>query len=355
MTVFEKYLATKPHITQTKPVNTSGMSEDEKDLRHKQWLSKRLNGIGASEVKSVFDWDEYKPAYNLFWDKINPAPQENFENMFMFTGTQLEETIIKWCRYFDKTEEIMMQNYHARKIVTNIETGIGTIHNTKYPWLYVSPDGIVNRKDHEGLGTGEVKKLSRWQREKWIGNIPQTHLLQLWTQMVVLELEYGDLMMFTDGVHIDVHTFEYNKVICNEIIERTGDFWHNRILPARKLLTGIYEAERTYNMMLARELRDGLQYLEPEITGYEATTDLLKAKYINRAIDPNACTIKGNDTDLAGAKEYARIREEMKKLKAAQILEQNKLLRKMEGMKRISFDAAGYVSHENNRFSVKLK
>lgn len=355
MTQFDKYLAGKPHITRTRPVNTSAMSEDEKGLRRREWLSKRLNGIGASEVKSVFDWDEYKPAFNLFWEKLQPMPQENFENMFMFTGTQLEETIIKWCRYFDKTEEIMMKNYHARKIVTNIETGIGTIHNSKYPWIYVSPDGIVNRKDHEGLGTGEVKKLSRWQREKWIGNIPLTHMLQLYTQMLVLELEYGDLMLFTDGVHIDVITFDYNKKFCDEIIERTGDFWYKRILPARKLLTGIYEAEKSYNMMLARELRDGLEYLEPELTGYAATTDLLKAKYINRAIDPNAGTIKGNDMDLAGAKEYARIREELKKLKAAQILEQNKLLRRMETNRRITFDSAGYVSNDNNRFTVKLK
>lgn len=338
-------------------VSTNDMSND-------QWLAYRMNGIGASEVGTIMGLNPYKASIQLFYEKIGEIPPYSVENLAMFLGKENEDLIGKMWEYWDPSiddledaQAAMIQNYRAGKKIRRYKHINAYAHNEKYPWLFVSLDGEINKYDSRGNGALEKKMISGYEADKWTAGIPPGYVIQNSTQLVVCEYLFGEIAILKDNRSFWVLPFERNKVIEDEIIERTHEFW-KKVETGRILVTQKFEAQRNYNLRLVEQIDAELAGLEPEPDGSEAFSQYLKEKYKIALPGERA----GNAIQLKHAQDHKAIKEQLKKLEEAAKSHENALKNDLghEKADRFDFGPNGYIqwkadSNGVRRFINKIK
>lgn len=321
-----------------------------------RWLKFRIRGLGASEVGTIMGLNQYKSEIELFYEKLNLSPNYSPENIAKFMGHFHEDGLANLWQYWDGTVEGMMRNYRDDKIIRKCQRVNAYIQNPDYPWLFISLDRRATKGERGEEGAVELKTIAGGEAAKWETGIPPSHLVQVITQMMVCEFQWGELMAMRDGRYIDVWPFEFgpNAVIAKHIAERTKNFW-DRVERGRMLLTQEYEAIQSMNMRKARDLRAELESLEPEPDGSEAYEKFMKTKYRKSLAEIGL--IKGTDAQLNHARELLRIKDKIKALSTEAQLHENTLKRAIGEGQTLDFGKDGQVTWrgEPRRFSVKLK
>lgn len=319
-----------------------------------EWLRFRKRGIGASEVGTVMGLNTYKSALELFYEKLKPMPEMTIENIHQFMGHYSEDYIADLWQYWEGSQESVIANYRAGKVVRRCRKSNAYVNNSKYPWLFVSLDRIINKGELGKEGALEIKKISGYEAKKWIANIPTYYLFQLQDQILVCEFDYGELAVLQDGTYFDVYQFERNEVITSAIIERTKDFWY-RIEKARMIETQRYHALQNFNMKLAEELLHELHLIEPEPDGTEACERYLKERY--RTSMAEVGLITGTEEDYGFAERYKAASDKINELEAERRLCANHLKMRIREGRKIDFGKRGYVqwTGEPRRLLVKTK
>lgn len=248
------------------------------DMTREQWLQYRMSGIGASEVGSIMGLDDYVSSLELFFYKIGDAPKMDVEKMAQFMGREQEDLIADMWQYWDGSEETMIANYRADKVVRKCRRINAFVRNPKFPWLYVSLDRVINKHAQREEGNLELKTITKWEADKWVGGMPVKWVTQVNTQMVVPEFDYGEIALLEDNRRFDVLPFEISATICEQILSRTKDFW-DRVVTARKLVTEKYEAIRLFNQRRVDQLNQQIDKLAPEPDGSLAYADYLSQRY----------------------------------------------------------------------------
>lgn len=328
-------------------ISTRNMSKDD-------WLKYRDTGVGASEVGTILGLNPYKASIQLFYEKIGMTNKWNIENMAMFAGTELEAVVANWWQYWDGTMESMIENFRANNIVRKCQRVNAYVRNPKYPYLFVSLDRKINKTDR-GEGALEVKTLSGYVADQWESGIPMSHIVQVQTQIMVCEFDFGELAVLKDGRNFDVYPFDTMPEVQNTIWERVKDFW-DRVLEARKYVNEKFEAERTFNLQKAQEMEGKIAEFEPEPDGSDAYKDYLKEKYRN----PTTSERIGTNLELNEAIKELKVIEQIKELKEQRQLHQNKLKKAMGDVQSLEFGANGRVTWRkakdgSRRFLNKIK
>lgn len=318
------------------------------------WLAFRVRGIGASDIGTILGMNQYKAPVQLFYEKLDMYPQKSAESLSAFMGHFMEDPIAELWEYWGGTVQSMIDNYRNGVKVRRCQRVNAYVQNPKYPWLFVSLDRKINKHNGRGEGSLELKNISGREADKWESGIPPSHLVQVLTQIMVCEFDFGELAAKKDSFYFDVWEFELNRTICDMILERTKAFW-DKVVEGRRLVTQRYEAERSFNMRLANELSHEIEMLEPEPEGTEAYEKFLKEKFKTSMAEVGL--IKGTDEDYKTAEELVKVKEKIKALDAQRLLHENVLKRKIGEGKVLDFGNAGRVSWqgEPRRFTVKLK
>lgn len=313
-----------------------------------QWLQFRTRGLGASDVPAVLNFCEYTSVMQKFDEKISLTPKPKFENFSMFMGKRAEDINAVMWEYWDGTIEGMMANYYSGRKVRRCRRLNAYVQNPKYKWLFVSLDRVINKHVDKGQsfdeGTLELKNLSSYEEKKWEGGIPLKHLLQVQTQMLVCEFEYGELAIKLDDRNYTVYQFEKNKSICEQIIEQTHEFWL-RVEKARKIQTQIYHAKSNFNLRLVEDLEAQLQELEPEPDGSDALSEFLSEKYKKGTSGER----KGTLQELDWAKTHAEKKEELKLIESQMKQAENKIKNSMKDVEVLNFGKEGKIHWTNTK------
>lgn len=328
--------------------STSGMSQD-------IWLRYRLSGLGGSDVSTVLGLNPYRSAAALFYEKLN-MDINTLENLSMFLGKESEDFIAMLWQYWPKDQDgrtdhvtEMIANYRKQKVIRKCQRVNAYCRNPKYPWLFVSLDRKINKYDNRGEGILELKRMSSYSADKWTAGIDPGHVTQVQTQMLVTELDWGELAVLKDGPDYSVYPFEANKTICEAVIEKTKDFW-DRVVRGRQLLTRQFDAKRNFNIKAAQECEAELQALEPEPDGTQAYAEFLKKKY---TID-NPAEKKGTADQLQIAQEHKRIAEKVRELEAEALLCENQLKRAMgDQCNTLTFGDNGLITWRSDINNVR--
>ncbi|MFN9114819.1 MAG: YqaJ viral recombinase family protein [Bacteroidota bacterium] len=82
-----------------------------KDEQYQEWLNFRERGLGASEIGTLMGVNSWKSPAELYYQKIGVIPQKQVENMPMFMGTILEETVADIFEHWETDEKTMIENY----------------------------------------------------------------------------------------------------------------------------------------------------------------------------------------------------------------------------------------------------
>ena len=312
-------------------------------MTHKDWLHFRTRGLGASDIGAVLGFSDYCSPMQKFDEKISLIPKPKFENLSMFLGKRAENLNAEMWEFWDGSVEGMMKNFYSGTKVRRCRRINAYIQNPKYDWLFVSLDRIINKHSNVGEGALELKNLSSYEAEKWENGIPTTHLLQVQTQCLVAGFEYGELAIKQDDRNYNVYPFERNHAICEQIIDQTHDFWHGKVVPARKLQTQIFHAKQNFNLKLVEDLEGQLQQLEPEPTGDDSVSDFLSEKY-KKALPISR---EGTPEQLQWAKEHVKAKEAFKQIEFRKNELENRLKVSMKNVEVLNFGKDGKVSWAN--------
>jgi putative phage-type endonuclease len=319
-----------------------------------KWLRFRADGIGASSVGTIFGYNQYKSALELWYEMLTLEPKYSVENIAQFMGHYHENAVAELREYWDGTEAGMIKNYREGKIVCRNRRIDAYVQNPKYPWLFASLDRIINKGERGEEGALEIKTISSYEAKKWETGIPPSNIMQVMTQMLVCEFTYGEIAAMRDGRQLDVWQFEYNPIIGDQIIIRTKEFWDS-VLKGRVLMTRKYEAVKSFNMKLADELQAELETLEPPPDNTEAYAKFLKDKY-NRSL-AQVGLVTGTEADYLIAEEHKRLKSKIKDLETEMRLCENQLKNRIKEGTALDFGDKGKVNWdgEPRKFINKIK
>ena len=312
-------------------------------MSNDQWLAYRTSGLGASEISTILGLNPYKSSIELFYDKIGINPRYNYENIAMFMGKFHEHSVGVLWQYWEGSEESVIANYSAGKIIRKCQRVNAYVRNPKFPHIFVSLDRKINKHGNKGEGALEIKTISGYESRKWESGIPPSHIIQLQTQIMVCEFDYGELAVQTDGRAFSVFPFVTMPEVQETIANKVANFWE-AVLSARKLVNAKVEAERNFNLKLAGELQAEIEVFEPAPDGSEAYKNYLKEKYKN----PTTSEKLGGIQELEVARKAKKVKEQIKDLKKEQTLSENILKKALGDVQALDFGTNGRVSWKSD-------
>lgn len=328
--------------------STVGMSQLE-------WHAFRMRGIGASEIGTVLGLNQrWSSPIELWYKKLDPSPRIDIRSFFALNGLEQENTLAKYHRYWGGSAESVVKNMNDKKVVRKNHKINAFVNNPKYPWLFASPDRLINKTKTAGEGVLELKTMNSFEARKWEATVPPSYLLQVQQQMLVCDVKFGELATLTDGM-FDVIPFTRRADLEEMIIDKTKSFWDS-VLTGRKILTQKYNAIMNHNIRAANDLQAELESLEPALVGGDAEEAFLKEKYKSKPL-AEIGLIKGNESDWLAAIELKAIKDKIKALGIDASFLQNTLIRRIADGSTIDFGNRGRVSHSGSpkRFTLNLK
>jgi putative phage-type endonuclease len=333
-------------------VSTKEMTED-------QWLEFRERGLGASDTGTVLGLNPYKSVVELFYEKVGLKPISREESPSMFWGTEMEALVADKWQYWDHAEpsqEAMIKNVRAEKIIRKCERVNRYISNPEFPHLFVSLDRRILIHDDRGEGALEVKTMNGYVADKWESGIPPMYLVQLQTQLLVCDFSWGEMAVLVDGRAMDVYQFEANESIQASIIEKTSTFWKS-VVEARALVNLMESEKAQGNTGMAEYYMGQIDALAPDPDGSVAYEDYIKEKF---KTPTQGTTLQGTQADYDTARSYDEVSDRITVLEEEKRLYSNTLKTALGDFETLDFGKNGKTTWKANVkgtrvFKVSLK
>lgn len=287
-----------------------------------EWLNRRTNSIGGSEIGMIAGYSDYGSALTVYNDKLGLA--ERFKgNIHTEFGNRMEPLIREWVQndFQDSTEiqlkafeyPYMMVDKDYEFFSANID-GLGLLNED---WTYKENRDtgeyfIIPKDEYIGL---EIKTASEFLKNMWNGEeIPANYYLQCQWYMMITGLKYF-LIVYMLGKEIQWKVVPRCEDDIQAIREIGKDFWNNHILTK----------------------------IPPDVTGIKRETEQINEQ---QSLDDELEAIITDDK----LERYIELSEEKKRIeKELEITKQNIFL-EMENCKK-GFSNTGEI--KINRFPVK--
>jgi putative phage-type endonuclease len=286
-----------------------------------EWLSRRTNSIGGSEIGMIAGFSNYGSALTVYNDKLGLV--KRFEgNIHTEFGTRLEPLIRDWVQNdFLKATEIELKTYEYPFMMIDKEyeffsaniDGLGVLNNT---WTYKENKDTgeiwtIPANEYFGL---EIKTASEFLKNMWDGEeIPAQYYLQCQWYMMITGLKYF-LIVYMLGKEIQWKVVPRCEDDIQAIRELGRDFWNNHII----------------------------QKIPPDVSGIKRETEEITEQ--QNLIDDIETAI--SDSKL---EKYIELSEKEKEIqKEKEIIKQKIFLEMQDSKKGLSSDGEFKI----NRFSV---
>lgn len=329
--------------------------QDNSLLTYDEWLLARLKTIGASELGVIVYGNQWSSNLELFYEKIG-APKYRIENIRMFLGKETEATSRKMHKYYEGTEQSIVDNIRAdRKIKETVNLN-STAFNSDFPYLSATPDSEIQPFGiyaGRGKGTLEIKNTTSWYLNSFDTGLPTDNVMQIVGQMMVCDYDYGELFYFIDNSKFQCHAVERKDASNIEelVYNSTTDFWE-RVLEARPLYNQLYEAQRNYNSRLVGELQNAIAALEPPPQNTDGYLNFLSQKYKDKLA--GAGVLAGNNVQLEVAKKHKELSNQIDKITEQKIKYEIELKHIIGDNSSINFGGAGKVSWAENKAGKRI-
>lgn len=335
--------------------------QDNSKLTYDEWLVARLNTIGASEVAVVVAGTKYMSSLELFYEKIG-APKKKISNLRTFIGKETEELSATMWKYFSGTDQSIVDNFERGNQIKECTHINSTAFNSDYPYLSVTPDrriepfGIYAGK---GYGSLEIKNTNSWVLKSYETGIPPENAMQLASQMMVCDWNYGELFYFIDNKSCECYPIERSEI---KHIEETIQFHCNRfwdsVIEGRKVYNRMFECKRNMNQRGVDECVKELYRLEPPVQNTESYLSFLSEKYVDRLAGVGV--IPGTPEQKQIALKHKELEKQKKAIANEQLSLEIALKNAIGDMSVLDFGKEGKVtwitgSNGSRKFSNKIK
>lgn len=182
------------------------------------WLAGRRQGLGASDVPSLFtDADGaslgYSSAMVLWLEKTGQIAPADLTSEYVDLGNRLEPVIADL--YAERT---------GRKIVQYGPFCVAQ-HET-IPFLRCTPDRwITAAPDRDGRGLVQIKKSNRYVAHRWDDGVPLGIQIQVQAEMAVTGYDYDSVPVIFDLSRFVTCDVERDPVFIEVLEDRVRWFW----------------------------------------------------------------------------------------------------------------------------------
>lgn len=314
-----------------------------------QWLKKRDEGLGGSDMSSILNLNHRFPAIELYYQKVGLAFGSNEENEPMFWGSRNENTVRNVAQYYDFDSGQYMNNFNNGIKLREI-TQLGyMVRNDEYPWILGNLDGAENFDPKVFImdGPAEIKTISQKVVEMWEGGIPPYHIIQIYTYIIackpMMRTEEASIYYLQDGNKFRGFHMPLSHVVRDEILEKSYTFWNN-VLKGREIVANVKDNDTRLRY---------LAQLEPPPTAEPAYYQHLSRLFLEKQ---KFVRIEGNEDDIFNAIAYKRLGAEIKSLTEQQDEYKNLIMKTLHdnGANIIDFDKAGKITW-NKKLYVNIK
>jgi hypothetical protein len=307
--------------------------------------------VGSSEAASVIGLNPYQSVIELYFEKVGIKPTYREDNINMFWGKAHEDTIADMWQYWEGSPESLIENFNAGKIVRRCRKMNAYAVNKTLPWLFTSVDRIINKTGSSAEGVNECKTIGGFYAKTWENGIPPMYVIQLQQQILVLELEFGEMTILQDGRDFQVYPFDKAVNIQTKILDGTLDFYKR----VRKGIEFFLLSKYTEHDHIEQELLHQVDVYSPEPDSSVSYRD-----YLNKTFDDKGIEMKGGPEELKLAQDYVHCNNMIKKFENVQMLRSNKLKFVMKEANVLDFGGDGKVTWKANAkgsrvFQVRVK
>lgn len=329
------------------------------ESRTPEWHeARKTHGIGASEAAACLtpSLHEYTSGIRVFYEKIGMVPHQTTNNEFIHWGIADEEKIAEAWEFWDgKLDENKNPNYinnfAAGNRIRRCRRVNGIIQNPKFPWIYMSPDRLINKgmptlDDNLELNGPplefeaplEVKTISKFSSNKWKIKIPVYYLVQVTVQMIVMEVDYCEMAIREDGNKLRVERIPFMPELANQILEQTRDFWERVKMGKTLYAQMLMESDRKKQELILAEIHK----LEPPNDGSEDFSQFMSDTFLQQVEQ-----ITGDNSDLDNAFKSKLMNAVIKQAEKKKLYYDNNLRLKFnhETAGRIELGDAGYLKY----------
>lgn len=195
---------------------------EQKKTRQKKLRQKKLRktGIGGSEVAAILGLSPWKTAVDVYLDKISDVVEKDESNERQEAGNMLEDALRKW-----------FERRTGKKVIMPVMEKEPFFRHAKYPFLFVTPDGLIEGRQ-EGL---ELKNVDKdfsilWPKNQDANQVPKMYQVQCMHGLEVMDYEEWSLAPLIGGNDFRIYEIKRNKNIGSDLIELVVHFWENHVL-----------------------------------------------------------------------------------------------------------------------------
>lgn len=333
-----------------------------------QWHQFRYdNGYGGSEIASVVSAKTktlanhvYTPALKMHLMKIGEPVQEFTGNVESESGHFFEPIILGvYLKYFD------LDNPNQIQMFKNIKDGVRInkvlqpkvfVTNSKYPWLFYSPDAFSWKNCSGAKRLAESKNTTSMAANQFPNHVDPAFFCQCQQGLMLTELDHADLCILIDGRWFEVVTIEPDKTWFDLIMEVSYNSWLN-VLKARKIKLE-YEVPAYFGVnpdLLSEKQKDGALMLAELEPAHSGTDDELDFIYEMVKPTPEETIMRGNDDLYNLCLEYKAISEKIGEINASKNIVAEKLILGLGGFHKAYFGNDEKVYYSFKEDSRKIK
>lgn len=172
-----------------------------------EWLRLRQQGIGGSDVGAILGLDGYRSPLTVWAEKTGKV-----------VDPDADSEAAKWGRLL----EAPVREEAARQWQVTIDAPKALLRHPDYPWMLVTPDGIVNRS-----AIYEGKTAGYWIRDEWHDDAtPDRAVLQAhWAAAITGHHEPIRIAALIAGQHLELRTIPVNVDLIERLVDEIADFW----------------------------------------------------------------------------------------------------------------------------------
>lgn len=354
----------------------------------KEFFEARSNSLGGSDMGPALRKSQWVSVFIIWEHKAGIQDHGDIINENMHWGKLHEKNVVNQWMFYDgnKDDRTGQPNYVVRH--DNYMKAIGKakseglpepllstyiyrrplkrsiiVRNDKYPWLHYMPDALIdknqpmlinNRQINADYGVLETKLINNWYSRQYEDGIPDEYHYQVITGMIVTGLKYAELVMLVDGSKLRVKCYNYDPVIADKLITESYDFWHNHVLPAKKVQAEIRACLGRSDFEPLEELQAKLHSFEPEPDNTKESEDYMSKMLTDSRVGKS---MVGDDAMLDAAKKYAAIGETTNMLEELQQGIRNNIIQviKANNIEEIHFGDKGWIRYKGVKNSDSLR
>lgn len=307
------------------------------------WKNFTFPCVGGSEIATMMGLNPYQSVIELYFEKIGAKEVHDFDNAAMFWGRELEEQIADKWQYWDGDPDRLIENFKAKRISRRCRRLNAYVQNKAFPWIFVSIDRLINKQRNGAEtideGVNECKTISGYAANMWEAGIPPMYVVQLQTQITVLETTFGEMTILKDGRWFEVYPFDRNERISARILSRGKEFFDMCKAGIVQFILHSFARKQHLQQWHYSEC----ERMAPEPDGSLAYEQYLSAKYQDKG-----GSILGNNLQLEMAKECKYYRRRINKLLALGRETSNRLKAALGESQKMSFMEEGSVTWTEN-------